>query len=247
MTQAVAVESASLRGKMDPMVMVSKIDWEGAVLSVQPRIRLTRSFDQRSHSYLGYVLCLQGTMGGVEREFAVAVGPAAHEKHQFRVGDRVAGTGDLVLDPRLETADLYKASGLKVLARAGEHPSERPGEHPRESGDSGDSVKTPPPFLGIPPALEVYRERGHRRLAAVTYSGKCSACLWGCEMAVEMIIDHWNPGVRRYRRETFCYGPKSCPSYKAGPARKVPGRKGMSWLEEDWVEEEETAHRGEDE
>lgn len=27
-----------------------KVEWEGMVTSVQPRIRLTRSFDQRSHS-----------------------------------------------------------------------------------------------------------------------------------------------------------------------------------------------------
>jgi hypothetical protein len=31
-----------------------KIGWQGVLLSVQPRIRLTRSFDQRSHTYLGY-------------------------------------------------------------------------------------------------------------------------------------------------------------------------------------------------
>ena len=65
--------------------------------------------------------------------------------------------------------------------------------------------------------------------------------------AVEIIIDQWNPSQRRYRFETFCYGPKSCSLYKAGPTRKVPGRKGMSWEEEDWVDEEATAHRGEDE
>ncbi len=29
-------------------------------------------------------------------------------------------------------------------------------------------------------------------------------------MAVEMIIDQWNPSKRRYRTETFCYGPRSC-------------------------------------
>lgn len=75
---------------------------------------------------------------------------------------------------------------------------------------------------------------------------KCTTCIWGCEMAVEMIIDHWNPSVRRSRRETFCYGPKSCPSYKAGPTRQVPGRKGMTWEEEDWVDEDATAHRGPD-
>jgi len=63
-------------------------------------------------------------------------------------------------------------------------------------------------------------------------------------MPVEIIIDHWNPSKKRYRFETFCYGPKSCILYKAGPTRKVPGRKGMSYTEEDWVDEDATAHRG---
>jgi hypothetical protein len=35
--------------------------------------------------------------------------------------------------------------------------------------------------------------------------------------------------------------------FRAGPARKVPGRRGMSWEEEDWVDEDATAHRGDDE
>ena len=130
--------------------------------------------------------------------------------------------------PRLETAELYKVSGLKFLARASEPEG------------------APPPFLGIPPPLQVYRERGHRRLAARTYTTSCTKCIWGCEMPVEMIIDQWNPSEKRYRRETFCYGPKSCPLYKAGPTRKVPGRKGMSWEEEDWVDEDATSHRGPD-
>jgi len=205
-----------------------KVDWEGDVLSVQPRIRLTRSFDQRSHSYLGYVLRVRGTLAGEAKELVAAIGKAAQEKHQFRAGDRVSGKGEQVLDARTEAADLYKVSGLRVIARG------------------GDAVASPPPFLGVPPALEVYRERGHRRLAAKTYATKCSTCIWGCEMAVEMIIDHWNPSKKRYRRETFCYGPKSCPLYKAGPTRKVPGRKGMSWEEEDWVDEDATAHREQD-
>jgi hypothetical protein len=204
-----------------------KVDWEGEVLSVQPRIRLTRSFDQRSHSYLGYALRVRGALAGDPREFLVAIGKAAHEKHRFRVGDRVSGKGEHVLDTGTAAAGLHKASGLKVIAR---------GPEPPASG---------PPFLGVPPALEVYRERGHRRLAAKTFTTKCATCIWGCEMAVEMIVDQWNPSVRR-RRETFCYGPKSCPFYRAGPTRKVPGRKGMSWEEQDWVDEDATAHRGPD-
>jgi hypothetical protein len=66
----------------------------------------------------------------------------------------------------------------------------------------------PPPWRGVAPPLSVYRERGHRRLAARTYEEKCTTCLWGCQMAVEMIIDQWNPSKRRYRTETFCYGPR---------------------------------------
>lgn len=37
-----------------------KLFWQGTVVAVQPRLRLTRSFDQRYHTYLGYVLRLQG-------------------------------------------------------------------------------------------------------------------------------------------------------------------------------------------
>jgi len=66
-------------------------------------------------------------------------------------------------------------------------------------------------------------------------------------MAVEMIIDHWNPSKKRYRFETFCYGPKSCSFYEAGPVRKVSGRQGMVWEEEDWVDDNDTAHRAMDE
>ncbi|MDD5222705.1 MAG: hypothetical protein PHE84_01830 [bacterium] len=206
-----------------------KIPWSGKIVSIQPRIRLTRSFDQRSHTYLGYVLRLQGNVGGEEREFIIAIGKEAHAKHGSRVGDSVSGEGARVSDPDLETAELYKISNLKV----GERGSEQ--------------TETPPPWHGVPPELPVYRTRGHRRLAARTYETKCSNCIWGCLMPVEMIVDQWNPHHRRYRTETFCYGPLSCPSYAAGPKRVVPGRKGMSWEEPDWVDEEAVSHRGPDE
>jgi len=63
-----------------------------------------------------------------------------------------------------------------------------------------------------------------------------------------MIIDQWNPSRRRYRAETFCYGPRSCPLYKAGPARTVPGRRpGMIYTEADWVDDQATSHRRPDE
>ena len=206
-----------------------KLSWHGKLTSVQARIRLLRSFDQRNHSYLGYVLGVDGTIGNEEREFSVGIGKGAQTKLEFRVGDVVSGQCQPVEDGRTETAEFYKVSKLKVLERGEEH--------------EGQAA----PWLGVAPDLQTYRARGHRRLDAQTYKGQCWSCIWGCRMAVEMIIDQWKPSEKRYRHETFCYGPKSCPLYKAGPTRKVPGRKGMTWEEEDWVDEDAVAHRGMDE
>lgn len=206
-----------------------KLTWQGTVTSVQPRIRLTRSFDQRYHNYLGYALRLQGEIGGREGELLIGIGKAAQAKHQFQVGDVVSGRSAPVADPRLEPVNYYKTAGLKLIER------EIPDDH------------TPPPWHGVPPELEEYRQRGHRRLSARTYESKCTDCIWGCRMAVEIIVDHWNPQQKRYRTETFCYGLKSCPLYNPGPTRKVPGRRGMTWEEQDWVDADATAHRSMDE
>ena len=208
-------------------VKSEKVLWAGRIMAVQPRIRLTRSFDEQYHSYLGYVLTIDGTCGDERGEFKIAVGKSAHEKRQFHAGMEASGFTVMVPDPRLETAQFYKTSGIKV----------------NKAAEAGLPA---PPFLGVPPDLQTYRSRGHRRLDTRTYESKCTTCIWGCRMPVEMIIDHWNPSKKRYRFETFCYGPKTCPLYRSGPTRKVPGRRGMSYTEEDWVDEDATAHRGPD-
>jgi len=187
-----------------------------------------RSFDQRQHGYHGYVLRLDGTVGEEKRTYSVAIGKGAQAKHGIQAADKVSGEALPVADPRLETAEFYKVSKLKVSDR---------GEPSNPDGL---------PFLGVPPELEIYRERGHLRLDAKTYAAKCTECIWGCRMPVEMIVDHWNPREKKYRYETFCYGPKSCPFYKSGPLRKVPGRKGMVHTEEEWIDNEYTAHRSPD-
>ena len=207
---------------------VEKVAWSGRLVAIQPRIRLTRSFDQRHHSYLGYVLRITGTCGADTGEFLIAVGRAAHDRHQFCAGMETNGVSVPVSDERLETAVFYRTSGIKVLE------------------DRGMALSDSPPFLGIPPNLSVYRERGHLRLDARTYEAKCITCIWGCRMPVEIVVDPWNPSKKRYRFETFCYGPKSCPLYKAGATRKVPGRDGATWEEEDWVDEDATSHRRSD-
>ena len=205
------------------------IAWSGTLLGIQPRIRLTRSFDERTHTYLGYALRLDGKIGGQAGEFMVGIGAGTQEKHHFQAGDLMRGESQPVADPRIEPVGYYKTVRLERLASRQE------------------AVPPTPPWLGVPPTLPVYRERGHRRLDVQTYEAKCRLCLWGCRMPVDMIVDPWRPRDDvRYRFETFCYGPKSCPFYRAGPRRKVPGRKGVTWEEPDWVDRDATEHRGPD-
>ena len=56
------------------------IAWSGAVTAVQPRIRLKRFFDERSHTYLGYLLRIEGTGDGVVDEFRVGIGSGTQAK-----------------------------------------------------------------------------------------------------------------------------------------------------------------------
>jgi Helix-turn-helix domain len=198
------------------------ISFRGQVIAVKARIRLIRSFDQISHQYQGYTLVLAGLNPepGVLR---VAIGPASHAKHQFRIGDVISGKAQPVPDPRLEWATLYKASGLKVESRG-------PAEQARPADPTG----------GIAASLEEYRVNGHRRLDPHTCQAKCSQCPWGLTMPTEIIVDQWNPSKVRWRMETHCYGPRDCPRYRAGAARKVPGRKpGMVWVDNDVERESE--------
>lgn len=104
----------------DERTLDSKVVWSGVITAVQPRIRLTRSLDEWSHSYLGYLLRITGTLDGADSEFRVGVGPEAHAKQQFGIGDAIEGVGVRVVDPRLEIADIYRATKLSVLRRGGE-------------------------------------------------------------------------------------------------------------------------------
>ncbi|MGE4284397.1 MAG: hypothetical protein AB7G87_11840 [Clostridia bacterium] len=209
---------------------MDKLTFKGIIISIQPRIRLTRSFEEASHTYLGYAIKLEGEISNANNTtFSIGIGKAAHAKHQFKVNDVISGECLPVPDPDMEPVDYYKVSKLKVISNV-------------EQGSTSS------PWELVPPELEVYRERGHCRLSARTYETKCSSCMWGARMPVEIIIDNWNPrGRRMYRFETFCYGPLSCKLYKAGPNRKAEGQNRMVYIEEDWVDVQMTEHRDPDE
>ena len=191
--------------------------FRGEVVAVKARIRLIRSFDQISHQYQGYTLVIAAGDTEAPKILRVAIGPAAHLEHQFRIGDVVSGKAQPVPNPNQEWATLYKTSGLKV-ERRGLAQQDRP----------------PDPEGGIASPLEVYRDNGHRRLDPRICQTQCPRCPWGLTMATEIIVDHWNPSKKRWRFETHCYGPRDCPRYRAGAPRKVPGRKpGMVWIDND--------------
>ena len=210
--------------------IVEKLRFSGTVTAVQPRIRLLRSFDESSHSYLGYAVTLQGEVDGLNTEsFSIGIGKSTQAALRLQAGDTITGLCLPVPDPCKEPVAYYRVSKLQRIA----------------SAPSGGS---PPPWVTAPPDLTIYRQRGHRRLSARSYHTKCSGCIWAAKMAVEIIIDNWDRyGRREYRYETFCYGPLSCSRYSAGPKRQVRGRGGMVYVEEDWVDEQMTAHRDPDE
>ncbi len=205
---------------------MDKLSFQGTIRSIQPRIRLNRSFDEVAHNYLGYAILLIGRIDGEERAFQIGIGKSAQEKFQLKVEDVIGGACLPVADPKMEPVEFYKVSKLKKHYES----------HLDESGE--------PPYLRVPPDLETYRARGHRRLSARSYETRCRPCVWGCRMPVEITVDQWNPkGSKKFRYETFCYGPLNCSFYKAGPLRKVPGRKGMVFVEEDWLDEMRVSHR----
>lgn len=212
---------------MPPRVGDGKVDFNGTITAVKARIRLLRSFDQIQHSYLGYVLVLDGTLDGMPVEpLRLAVGPKSHEKHQFRIGDQITGKAVAVPDPETEWANWYKVSELRVLSRG-----------------SSDQDVPPNPEGGVAPPLPEYRERGHRRLEKSTYEAHCQRCPFGLVMATQVIIDQWNPSRQKWRYETHCYGPRDCPRYRAGKPYRVQGRKSdMVWVDDD-VEREEQERR----
>jgi len=206
---------------------MDKLEFSGIILGVQPRIKLIRSFDESSHNYLGYNLFLDGLIEDHNRKYIVAIGKGTQNKFKLQAGQKIKGLCSPVKDQKNEIAEYYKVSRLQLI-------------------DSYVLENEPPPYLEQPRDLEIYRERGHRRLSARSYDTKCQFCHWACKMPVKIFVDQWDHSNIKNRFETFCYGPKCCKFYKAGPTRKVPGRKGMVWEEEDWIDEEATSHRGPD-
>lgn len=202
-----------------------KIEWQGTILSVQPRPTVWRyRLDNRTHYHRGYNLFIDGEAKGMKAAFSVAISEIQQKKLMFRIGDEAKGTAWTKMYDVSDYADYYRAGGLKITRKA---------EHAETS---------PPPYLIEPPDLATYAQRGARMLSAASYKGKCFQCAWATMSAVEI---EYNWGVsKKYRFESFCYGPKSCKLYKMGKPRAVPYKGDGSTYDEGWMDDLCTENRG---
>jgi hypothetical protein len=184
--------------------------------------------DNRTHHHLGFNLWLEGEAGGEPGKFIVAISGIQQRKLQFRIGDAAKGTAWPCKHSRHEIADYYRAGSLRVVSRIDE-PNEQ----------------NPPPFVGTPPPQEIYEARGARMLDSKRWARECMTCMWANKSAVEI---EYNFGrSKRYRSETFCYGPRSCPLYAMGRPRPVPYYDRGSFMDNGGLDECLTGHRAPDE
>lgn len=202
-----------------------KIEWKGTIVSIQPRTTVWRyRLDNRTHYHRGYNLFLEGEADGIKTQFSVAISEKQQQKLIFRIGDVAKGSAWTKMYEVSDYADYYRAGGLKIIKKV-------------ELTET-----TPPPYLIEPPDMATYEERGARMLSVSSYKGKCFQCAWATMSAVEI---EYNWGVtKKYRFESFCYGPKSCKRYKMGKPRAVPYKDCGSSYDDGWMDELCTERRG---
>lgn len=204
-----------------------KIEWQGTIVSIQPRTTVWRyRLDNRTHYHKGYNLFLDGQVNDQKKPFSVAISEKQQQKYHFRIGDLAKGSARIKKYEVSDYADYYRAGEMKIIRKA------------------ELATVTPPPYLIEPPDMATYENRGARMLSASNYKGTCFQCAWATMSAVEI---EYNWGVsKRYRFESFCYGPKSCKLYKMGKPRAVPYKDCDSDYDEGWMDDLCTEGRGED-
>jgi len=204
----------------------TKIKWQGTLVSIQPRTTVWRYvLDNRTHSHIGYNLFLDGKCNGEDVRFSVAISEKQQQKGEFRTGDVLSGTAWTKMYSVTDYADYYRSGLLKRICAT-------PPAHDT----------TTPPWKIAPPDLDTYSYRGARMLSLSCWKGKCFECVWANMAAVEIEYD-WGVS-KKYRFESFCYGPKSCKLYKMGKPRSVPYKgRGISY-DEGWLDDICTENRG---
>jgi hypothetical protein len=207
-----------------------KINWQGEIVAIQPRTRVWRYLmDNRTHYHIGYNLFIVGDSTDGKKQFSVAISEKQQFKGLFRIGDVLKGTAWTKQYKEREFADYYRAGSLKLLSRA-----------------SANLEMMPPPWMMMPPTMQTYEERGARLLSKSLWETKCFKCIWANMANVEIQWD-FDKNIKKYRFETFCYGPKACKFYKIGRSRSVPYKNRGSAIDDGCLDGVFTEGRDEDE
>ena len=227
-----------------------KIEWEGEVVSVQPRSTVWRYLvENRTHRECGFNVFLKGEVSGDDPkggsdlyDFCVAFSDKQVSKLQIHIGDVLKGTAWTKKNPETEFADYYRVGGVKKI-------KEKPAE--KMVVDNSETHKTytgtpimhvnsadypGPPWKTEVPPMEIYTWRGERMLSKAMWKGKCFQCIWA-NMANVTIQYDFDKGIVRNRFETFCYGPLSCEFYRMGAARSVPYKNRSGFKDEGWLDD----------
>jgi len=106
--------------------MGEKIEWQGTLAAIQPRIRLTRAFDERSHSYLGYALRVRGIIGEEDMTTTTPIHLELEPMAPIWADEKPEGTTEFVRGKwgcvmLLFAAALWFLSGEMVQAAGGPH------------------------------------------------------------------------------------------------------------------------------
>jgi len=198
----------------------SKVNWQGKIVSIQPRTRVWRYLtDNRTHYHLGYNFFIEGHSSDSKKHFTVAISEKQQLKGLFRIDDVIEGTAWIKKYEEREFADYYRAGSLKLLDRVNEK-----------------FEVISPPWTMMPPSIQTYEERGARILSESLWKTKCFKCIWANMANVEIQWD-FDKDIKKYRFETFCYGPKSCKYYKMGRPRTVPYKNRGSALDDGYLDE----------
>jgi hypothetical protein len=208
----------------------SKVNWQGEIVSIQPRTRVWRYLtDNRTHYHLGYNLFVEGCSSEGEKQYTVAISEKQQLKMLFRIGDVIEGTAWTKQYAEREFADYYRSGSFKILNR------------------SVDSLEIlAPPWIMLPPTMQTYQERGARLLSKRLWETKCFKCIWANMANIEIQWD-FDKDIKKYRFETFCYGPRSCKLYKMGRARSVSYKNRDSAIDDGYLDELCTEGRDEEE
>jgi len=183
--------------------MPAPIRFWGRVLSLRPRLIVSK-FEGTTEAHCpGYILTLDGTLTEgmatpIGQVFTVAIGPATLQNREIQVGDLLRGDAYPVPEALPDTpAQLYKVGVLRVIA-------------PAESAPPADPPRTDP---ALNPEQTAQAPR--RALApACLEMGVCGECVYGVVACVVRLTD-----PRSYRQGSWmqvpaCLGPADCPHFR---------------------------------